>query len=365
MAGVLKVGITGGGTGGHVYPGIAVAEEIVRRGGEAFFVGTERGLESRIVPGAGFRLVTIPAAPVLRDKFARNLANALVNARGLAAAIGVLRREEADIVLGTGGYVSFATCFAARLLGTPVVLHEQNAVAGLANRALARVASVVLTAWDLDARPLGTHARRVCVGLPVRTDFSRFTRDAARRRLGIGADERVLVIFGGSRGAASLNAAAEAALSRWEEAGVTVIWGTGGDHYDQIGRRLAGAIRRARVLPYIDDMPSALAAADLAVTRAGAMTLAELWATATPSILVPYPHATADHQTANALRSESAGAGVMIPDAKVAERLYDEVGALLSDRERLSRMSQKARLLGRRDAAEQIVDILEEVAARP
>jgi UDP-N-acetylglucosamine--N-acetylmuramyl-(pentapeptide) pyrophosphoryl-undecaprenol N-acetylglucosamine transferase len=365
VSGVLKVAITGGGTGGHVYPGVAVAEEIVRRGGEAFFVGTDRWLEARIVPAAGFRIVMIPAAPVVRGGLASNFRNAAVNARGLVAALRVLKKEEPDIVLGTGGYVSFTTCCAAKMLGTPVIVHEQNAVAGLANRVLSRIASVVMTAWELGADALPTRARRVCVGLPVRTDFSRVSRESARRRMGIDANQRVLLIFGGSRGAASLNAAAEANLARWEADGVTVIWGTGRDHFAEIERRVAGVVRRARVMPYIDDMPSALAAADLAVTRAGAMTLAELWATGIAAILVPYPHATADHQTANAERSASAGAAVMIPDAKVAERLYDEAAALLSDRERLSWMGQKARLLGKRDVAEQITDILEEVAARP
>ncbi|MEK8023406.1 MAG: undecaprenyldiphospho-muramoylpentapeptide beta-N-acetylglucosaminyltransferase, partial [Candidatus Hydrogenedentota bacterium] len=302
----MKIAIAGGGTGGHIYPGIAVAEEIVRRGGEAFFIGTERGLESKIVPHSGFPFRIVAAAPMKRGQWAQNAASLLNNFRGFLEARNILRAERPAAVLGTGGYVSFAACSAARALGLPLALHEQNAIPGLANRVLARFASVVMTAWS--GVKTGTAAK--VVGLPVRADFAKMNRAEARARLNLPPDARVLLVFGGSRGAASLNRAVSSFARKLEN--IHLIWATGADHYDAMLSTLGELPSNLRLFPYLDDMPAAFHAADLIVARSGAMTLAELAACGRPSILVPFPHATGDHQTANARAFVDAGAAAMI-----------------------------------------------------
>lgn len=216
------------------------------------------------------------------------------------------------------------------MLGIPLVIHEQNAVPGLANRALSRLADRVLTSWGEDA-----------VGLPVRSEFGQ----AGDKGGGI-------IVFGGSRGAASINAAMEKIAPRIS--GKKILWATGTDHFEKY-KSTPGA----HVVPYIDDMPKVLAAADFAITRAGAMTLAELAAAGTPAILVPYPYATADHQTANARAFVAAGAAELVPDAELSERLYDSVTTLLRAPEKLKFMSAAARSLAHPYAAHDIVNILE------
>lgn len=339
----MKLAIAGGGTGGHVYPGIAIAEEICRRGGEVFFIGTAAGMESAIVPKSGYRICTLAAAPIKRGQIFQNVKALVVTLRGFFDALSILRREKPDVVLGMGGYVSFAGCIAARRIRIPVALHEQNAVSGLANRLLTGIAATVMKSWGAGA-----------VGLPIRSAFNRISREEARKAFGVSQEARVLLVFGGSRGAASINEAMKTVIPRLCD--VTVLWATGAGHYEKAAYLQSPTIR---VVPYLDDMPAALAAADLAVTRAGAMTLAELAASGVPSILVPYPHATADHQTANAKAFVDAGASEMIRDAELAERLYDKIMATLNDQEKLEAMKARARTLANPGAASQIADILE------
>lgn len=352
----MKCAIAGGGTGGHIYPGIAVAEEIVRRGGEAFFLGTSDGMESRIVPRSGFRFRAVAAAPIKRGRWLQNISSLVRNLRGVGAARAVLAEEKPAVVLGTGGYVSFTAAAAALTRGIPLAIHEQNAVPGLANRVLARRADAVMTAWE----GVRTGGRVEVVGLPVRADFAWMTRAEARARLGFAPDARVLLAFGGSRGAAAINAAMASSARRFE--GIELLWAAGTDHFDRVKAALGALPPRVRILPYIDDMPSALHAADLVVCRAGAMTLAELAACGKPAVLAPYPHATADHQTANASSFVRAGAAVMIRDAELEQRMYAVAMEILSDDARRAAMADRAQALARPDAAGRIADILEELA---
>lgn len=358
----MKLVIAGGGTGGHVYPGIAVAEEVRARGGEVIFFGTERGLESRIVPASGFPLCLVPACGFLRGRPLQNLSAAVTNARGVAEARRRLSVIRPDVVLGMGGFASFAAGAAARMLGIPLVVHEQNAVPGLANRVLARVAAETLTSWAGATPGSGRASRRV--GLPVRAAFRAADPAAARAALGIPAGRILVVVFGGSRGARSLNEAVAGWIRspEFSSAGISaleLLWATGTDHVESCRAVAAAAGDRVRLVPYIERMAEVLPAADLAVTRAGAMTLAELALCGVPSILVPYPHATGDHQTANARALVEAGAAVLVPDGVIAARLGGEVAALAADSARRVEMSRAARSLGNPKAAAEIADILE------
>ncbi len=363
----MKLVIAGGGTGGHVYPGIAVAEEVRSRGGDVVFVGTERGLESRIVPAAGFPLLIVPACGFLRRRPIQNAGAVIENGRGVFAARRHLLDFRPDVVLGMGGFASFAAGAAARHLGIPLVIHEQNAVPGLANRVLARMATRILTSWT-GAVPGGTRGT-TRVGLPVRAAFrtldSSATRARARIALELAEDDLLVVIFGGSRGARSLNEAVAAWISSPSftgTAGIRVLWATGSDHVDAFRAAAAAAGPRVRVVPYIERMPEVLPAADLAVTRSGAMTLAELAACGVPSILVPYPYATGDHQTANARSFVNAGAAILVPDAALSARLGDAIADLVAHPERRRAMAEAAGTQGNPQAAAEIADILETLA---
>lgn len=363
----MKLVIAGGGTGGHVYPGIAVAEEIRSRGGKVVFIGTERGLESRIVPAAGFPLLLVPASGLLRRRLFQNIGALVVNGRGVIAARRHLLGSRPDVVLGMGGFASFAAGAAARLLGIPLVIHEQNAVPGLANRVLTRFAARTLTSWA-GAEP-GREGRSIRVGLPIRAAFRSADPDAARQAarasLGLHPDERLVVIFGGSRGARSLNDAVAAWLASPSFAAVPrliVLWATGVDHVESFRPAAVAAGPRLRLVPYIERMPEILPAADLAVTRSGAMTLAELTLCGIPSILVPYPYATGDHQTANARALVDAGAAVLVPDDVISARLGETIADLVENPGRRRVMASAARKLGNPQAAVEIADILETLA---
>lgn len=353
----VRLLIAGGGTGGHVYPGLAVAEAVrrLRPAADVRFCGTRRGLEATVVPAAGWRLHTVPASglrglgPAARALFVANLA------AGGAAALALLLRWRPDAVLGTGGYASAPALLAARLLGVPVALQEQNAVPGSANRLLARCADRVYLGT---AAAAASFPGRDCLvtGNPVRAAFRAAPAGPAGAPGGLS-----VLMFGGSRGARTLNRAAceLAALWRGRE-DVALLVQTGPDGHAGVAAAFAGwAPRRARVVPYIDDMAAALAGADLAVCRAGAMTLAELAVAGRPAVLVPFPHATDDHQWHNAQDVAAGGAALVVRDeacdGATLAALVDELGR---DRPRLAAMARASAARARPEAARLIADDL-------
>lgn len=359
----MKVLIAGGGTGGHVYPGIAVAEELTRRvpGAEVVFVGTRRGIESQAVPEAGFRIVFTRSRGLPRRAWWRWPVALFDNVVGFFQAIGTVVRERPDVVLGTGGYVSGPVALAAWLLRRPVVLQEQNSVPGLANRWLAQIADEVHLSF-VEAR---SHFRRrdhlKVTGNPIRAYILSGDRASAMQEFSLTPGQPTVFVFGGSRGAHRINEAALDAMRRLKgRVSVQFILQTGREDFEWA----SGVVEReqlpARVLPYLRRIHQAYAAADLVVCRSGAMTLAEIAACGTPSILVPYPHAAHDHQVVNAANLVDRGAAAMISDRELSgERLAKEIAHWLSDRQALSRMSANARTFARPDAAERIVRSLE------
>lgn len=346
------IALTGGGTGGHIYPAIAVAQELSRRGQEVVFYGTASGMESRIIPSAGFPYVSVPACPFKRGQFFQNLGAIPANGIALIQAMRALARRRPCVVAGFGGFVSAPIGAAAVLRGIPLVLHEQNAVPGLVNRLLVSRAEAALAAW-----PIGGDTRWDVVGMPVRRDFAEASRSAARSRLGISEDRRMVLVFGGSQGSAAINSAIRKLLQDFDEA--TVYWVMGREKYDA---SLADEFPGHFVVPYEENMPEIMAAADLAVTRAGAMTLAELSASSLPAVLIPYPYAAENHQEKNARSWEEHDAAVVIRDKELDERLRTVVSALLSDRARLEIMAERAGTMGKTGAAETISDIIMNLA---
>ena len=360
----LRVVITGGGTGGHVYPGLAVAEALRELDPEIAirFAGTRRGLEKVLVPAAGWPLDLVPASG-LRGLGAAGRAVFVLNlAAGTLRSVALLARRRPGIVLGTGGFVCAPVMLAARLLGIPCVLQEQNAIPGSANRLVGRWARRLYLGFAEAARwfPAG---RAVTTGNPVRAAFAAAGTEPRP------ADGRFRVlVFGGSRGARTLNRALAEAAAGWRDRDdLELLIQTGPADLETTRAAWAGADpARVRVVPYVEDMAGALAWADLAVCRAGAMTLAELQASGTPAVLVPFPYATDDHQRRNAEACAAAGAATVLPDAACdGPALTAAVEGLRADPERLAAMGAAARGLARPGAAHVIARDLLELAGHP
>lgn len=345
--------VAGGGTGGHLFPALAVADELRRRDPSwpIEFVGGRRGLETRLVPAAGYPLRTLPLSGL---KGAGPVARAVAVA---AAAAGTARcllwmlRHRPALVVGVGGYASGPAVLAARLLGVRTMLMEQNHFPGATNRWLARWVDAVCTPSEAARRRLG--GKGIVTGNPVRAAFGRI-RDKEP------GEEVSLLVFGGSRGARSINRAVVEALPALARLNPPprIVHQAGGDAADEVeGAYRAAGYPSFEVRSFLDDMPGRVAAADLVVCRAGATTLAELAAAGRPAILVPYPHAADDHQRLNAEAVERAGGAVVLLDRDLrGETLAREIGRLAADPALRRRMGEAARRLARPDAAARIAD---------
>ena len=364
--------IAGGGTAGHVLPGISIAQQIVAGGAPreaVHFVGSARGVETRLVTEAGFGLTALPGRGLQRRLALSNVTAAIGLLRAFAEALVVLRRRRPAVVLGLGGYASAACGAAAALLRVPLVITEQNAVPGLANRLLSRFATGAATAFEATDLP-----RATWTGNPVRTEVLAADRTsgraAARAALGVGSERRLVAVFGGSLGSRSINEAVAGASEIWQDRGDLHIRHIAGrrDHDELAGRAAPdrGSALGYDLIAYEDDMATVYAAADIVVSRSGATTVAELAAAGVPAVLVPLPGAPGDHQTANARRLVEAGGAVIVSDAELdGTRLAAEVDALLDDPDRLSAMAGAAAALARPDAARAVVDLIERCALRP
>lgn len=346
-----RVVIAGGGTGGHLYPGVAVAHELVKRHADlrVTFVGTARGLEARVVPQEGFELDVIRSAG-LKGKTAGEVARGmgLLPLSGLDA-WQVLSRRRPGLVIGVGGYSSGPVVALAAGRGIPTLLLEQNAVPGVTNRWLARLVDAAAVTYESSLKFF--HGHGFVAGNPVREAFltipPRPLTAAARR----------VLIFGGSQGAHAINQAMVAAAPHLRDLPGTwsIVHQTGARDEESVTAGYAAAGVQAEVRPFLTDMPQQMREADVVVCRAGATTLAELTAAGRAAILIPLPRAADDHQRANARTLEAAGAAVLLDERELtAERLAAAVRALLTDDERRHGMAMRARGLARRDAAQVI-----------
>jgi len=347
---MTRVAIAAGGTAGHVVPALAVADALRDKGAHVEFLGGERA-EAELVPAAGYPLHTLRVAGLDRRNPLKAARAALRAGRATGRARRILRAIKADIVVGGGGYVAGPAGLAASTLRLPLVLTEADSHLGITNRLLAPFAKRVFLAFDLPAR---TGSKWVVTGRPIPANVIGADRAAARARFGIDDERECILVFGGSLGARRLNEAAIDAFGRAAPGWVLHACGER-DHRD-LERRLdeLGRPEHYKLHAYITPFADAYAAADLATARAGGSVF-ELLAAGLPSVLVPYPYATADHQTKNALWVERGGAAVVVPDAELdGPRLAREVAALLGSSDRLRTMQRSARSLARPDAAERI-----------
>jgi UDP-N-acetylglucosamine--N-acetylmuramyl-(pentapeptide) pyrophosphoryl-undecaprenol N-acetylglucosamine transferase len=359
----VKIVIAGGGTGGHLFPGIALAEEVASRAphNEVVFIGTRRGIEAREVPRAGFPLEFIDVTGI-RGKGLRGLLGGLVRLpRALWRSMGVLRKHRPDLVIGVGGYSSGPVLVAAWLLRIPTAIQEQNAEPGFTNRLLGVIVDAVFTAFPETATYFAS--RKVHqLGNPIR----RALVENFLKAPPVPSTRFSLLIFGGSQGAHRLNTAVLEAvplLPADRRELLSILHQTGGADRELVAYGYARLGLDAQVLAFIDDMAAAYRAADLVLCRAGATTLAELTVCKKPSILVPFPQATGDHQTHNAASLVAAGAARMIPQAQLdGPRLALELGQLQEQPELRARMALAAGRLGRPQAAREIADLCSELA---
>ncbi|HEX8772297.1 MAG TPA: undecaprenyldiphospho-muramoylpentapeptide beta-N-acetylglucosaminyltransferase [Pyrinomonadaceae bacterium] len=356
----LRVLIAAGGTGGHIYPGIAVAKEVMRRdaSSEVRFVGTERGLEARLVPKAGFDLSLIESAGLKNVSLAARLRGLLLLPKSFVAARRVIREFRPDIVVGAGGYVSGPVLLTAALMRVPTLVMESNALPGWTNRVLARFVDRATVSFEA-ALPF-FRGKGVVTGNPVRREFFDIpvrARDATRFSV---------LVFGGSQGARAINEAMIDALKHLQahREVLFITHQTGEADFEQVrkGYEDAGWKERAEVRRYIDDMVASFAATDLIVCRAGATTSAELVAAGKAAIMVPFPFAADDHQRKNAEALEEAGAARMILQQELTgERLAAEITRLVAEPNELTRMEEQSRRLARGDAAQATVDLMEKM----
>jgi UDP-N-acetylglucosamine--N-acetylmuramyl-(pentapeptide) pyrophosphoryl-undecaprenol N-acetylglucosamine transferase len=367
----VRVVIGTGGTAGHIFPALATAVRLRdRHDADVLFVGRDQGQEARLVPAAGFAIEPVEALP-----FVRKLSPAML--RAPMAALRAARRcrtivRGADVVVGMGGYVSVPVSLAARRERIPLVLHEQNAVPGLANRVAARWARAVALTFAEAGRRLPRDTPTVLTGNPVRDQVLavRDNRDALRREaleaFDLEGGRRTLLTFGGSQGAVRLNAAMAGAchhLAARDDLQVLLLSGPGHEETARRDLPTRGPLL-VRVEPFIDRIELAYAIADLMVTRAGATTIAEMTACGLPAVLVPYPYATGKHQDVNARALERAGGASVIADADLSPDLMAErIEAVMDHAERLDAMRRGAASFGRPDAADALASVAAGVAA--
>jgi UDP-N-acetylglucosamine--N-acetylmuramyl-(pentapeptide) pyrophosphoryl-undecaprenol N-acetylglucosamine transferase len=354
----MRVLIAAGGTGGHIYPGIAVAKEIMRRhpDAEVKFVGTARGLENKLVPNAGFELSFIDSTGLKNVGVAARVRGLLVLPKSLRQARALIRELKPHVVIGAGGYVSGPVLLTASLLKLPTLVMESNALPGWTNRVLARFIDKAAVSFDA-ALPF-FRGKGVVTGNPVRREFFKI---AQKQR---NPAQLSILIFGGSQGAHAINEAMVAALPLLGDvkARLRVTHQTGEADYEQVAAGYAslGWSEQANVRKYIDDMVAAFAEADLVISRAGATTTAELIAAGKASLMIPFPFAADDHQRKNAEALEAAGAGKMILQQDLSpQRLAREIEALVREPEKVTAMERAARALSRGDAAAKVVDLVE------
>lgn len=355
-----RILFAGGGTGGHVYPAIAIADALLRLMPRTIveFAGTRDRMEWTTVPKAGFAIHPISIRGFQRGQPLKNLSLPLRLMLSLRESFALLKSFQPDVAVGTGGYVSAPVLLAASLKGLPIVIQEQNAYAGVTNRFLAKRAVRIHVAF-VEAKDHLPAGKCVYSGNPTRRELLVADRIQGREQYDVPPNAFVVAVLGGSLGSRAINEAVAGNIDvLLKDDKMFVIWQSGKRYFEEMRKRV-GEHPRLRLLEYIDRMDLTYAAADLAVSRAGAITCSELMVTGTPSVLVPSPNVAEDHQTHNARSMANSGAAILLPEAEIEMRLVDEIRSLRSDPQRLSEMADAARQFARPNAATTIAqDIL-------
>ena len=360
----LKVIISGGGTGGHIYPGISLAYEIKDRDlkNDILFVGTERGMESKLVPREGFKIIKIKARGIKRKICFENLTVLVIFLVSLFQSYKILKKYKPDIVIGTGGYVSGSVVLMAAMLGIPAFIHEQNVIPGITNKFLSRITRATFLSFNQSKEYFNNKAKLIFTGNPLRFKNIKEGTDREYKKFNLDSSKKIILVLGGSKGAAAINRAVlggielikEVIKNDWQ-----VLLISGQDDYANMMEIVGEDHEIFSVEPYLHDIEKAYSLADLVICRAGATTLAEIGAYGLPAILIPYPYATHDHQGINAKIFEREGAAILILEKDLSgEKLAQVLLDLLKNKNKLEMMAKKSRGLSKVNSAKKIVDYI-------
>lgn len=355
-----KIILSGGGTGGHIYPAIAIADEIKRRLPDAdiLFVGAEGKMEMEKIPKAGYDIVGLPIAGINRGNLFANFSFPLKLIRSLSKANKIVREFSPDIAIGTGGFASGPVLKRASNKGVPIVIQEQNSFPGITNKLLAPSAAAICTAYEnISQFP----AEKVhFTGNPIRSELFQNLPERAKavESFGLNPDKKVILSVGGSQGSRTLNNAWLAGMEEIQNSNVQLIWQTGKLEYQKIMQESGQNLKGIHISEFIYNMQDAYAAADIIVSRAGAMAISELCLIGKPVVLVPFPFAAEDHQTKNAKALADKGAAILIKDSDVPNKLLRSVLDLSADENRQQELSANIKKLGKPNATKEIVDVI-------
>ena len=359
----MRVLLSGGGTGGHVYPAIAIANRIKEQypDAEIVFVGTDKGIESEIVPKYGYELKTVTVQGFKRKIDFDNVKRVFKLFKGLEQSRKVVKKFKPDIVIGTGGYVSGPVLFNAAMSKVPTVIHEQNSFPGVTNKILSKVVTKVLTSFEdsHERFPEGSRDKLVLTGNPVRKEILLARKNIARRNLGISEDKKMVLCYGGSGGSKEINDAMKLVIENMVKEDIAFIFATGKYYYEEFVKSIDYLNLKPyqKVVPYLEDMANALAASDLVIGSAGAISLAEITALGKPSIIIPKAYTAENHQEYNAKSIESKGAGIAILEKDLTPKTLNEtVFRVLGDKELLINMENASKEIGKPEAIDLICD---------
>jgi UDP-N-acetylglucosamine--N-acetylmuramyl-(pentapeptide) pyrophosphoryl-undecaprenol N-acetylglucosamine transferase len=350
----IKILIAAGGTGGHVFPALAIADEIkkLKSHAEYLFVGTKGKIESRVVPQRGYPLAFIWISGFHRSVRIDNLLFPIKVFVSLVQSFFLIKRFQPDIVIGTGGYVCGPVLYVASVLGIPIVVHESNSFPGVTTRLLSTRATRIFTAFHATARWLKRQDNIELTGTPTRDVIGSTSREDGMKFFNLDPSKKTVFVFGGSLGASSINEAVKSLVNDLSDSNIQWIWQTG--KADEMLAKNMSAENNCRLSAFIDHMEYAYSAADVVVCRAGATTLAELTRIGKAAILIPYPLAAADHQTVNAQTLVEAGAGMMIADRDIKEKLKAALLSILNDDKKRQQMNDACRAIGKPNAGREI-----------
>lgn len=360
----MRIIITGGGTGGHIYPGISLAREFQSRdkNNEIIFVGTEHKMESEIIPQEGFRFLGLRVKGIERKFSLESLSALFLFLGSLFTSYGIIKDFKPDLVIGTGGYVSGSVALVSSLLGIPTFIHEQNVIPGITNQFLSLTGKKVFTSFPESAGYFWKKERIVFLGNPIRKSIWQGNKEKIIKENNLDSAKKTILVFGGSKGASTINKMVLHSLylieeSIWLEWQMLII--SGEEDFKNLTEKVTKSPFKetVRVLPYLHNIEDAYDLADLVVCRAGATTIAELSAKGIAAILIPYPYATGNHQLYNARFLESNLAALIIEEKELnREKLAAELSKLLTDNKRLDLLARNSKKLGKRKAAQDIVD---------
>lgn len=369
----MKAIIAAAGTGGHINPGIAIANKIKEKekDSEIIFIGTDRGLENDLVPRAGYELKRIDAHGIQRKINVENLKNLYATFKSIGKAKKILKEFKPDVVIGTGGYICVPTAIAARKLNIPVVLHESNAFPGVAVRLFKKKANKILVGFEDAKKRLENGKNVIVTGNPIKIkklNLSEVEKNKIKEELGLKKDKPVVLVFGGSQGAKSINKSFIEIISNKKNKNYQIIWAAGPNQYENIKAKLEEDninienIENVKILPYIYNMEEVMNACDLVVCRSGAMTITEISVVGKPAIFIPFPFATENHQEYNARVLVNAGAAKIILDKDLnSEILENTIEGIITNKEILTQMGLNAEKVAVQKVEEKIYEEIKDI----